>query len=267
MKNTMANTEVDLRFQAASNIVADAAELALSMQPAPGKPQASLKGRQDYVTEADQAVEKFVTERLQALFPQDSVLGEEKGGGIGAQYQWVIDPIDGTSNFARGRNRWCISLGLMKENTPVAGIINAPALREIFTAQLGQGAFLNNRPINASKTSTMNEAMVEIGWSPYVPEGWFQERMSSMLSLGAMPRSLGSGALALADVACGRSDGYLEHTIFLWDVAAALILLKEAGADVSPFIKMGGTTQPTTILASAPSVSSILSQSFNVKMT
>lgn len=268
MKNNSYGAEIDLRFYAARSIITDAAHLALSMQPSPGKPQAALKGKQDYVTEADKTVERIVTTRLRALFPYDSVLGEENGAHSNkGHYQWVIDPIDGTSNFARGRNRWCISLGLLKGDTPVAGIIHAPALNEVFTAQRGKGAFLNDRPISASKTTSMDEAMVEIGWSPYVPEGWFQRRMTSLLSQGVMPRSLGSGALALADVACGRSDGYLEHTIFLWDVAAALVLLHEAGAQVSPFIDMGGKDRPTTILASTPSLSPILSESFNVKIT
>ncbi|MXV44478.1 inositol monophosphatase [Saccharibacter sp. 17.LH.SD] len=256
-----------VRFQAARSLVADAAKKALAMQPAPGKPQASLKGHQDYVTEADKAVELFVTQELNGLFPDDSVLGEEQGGNITGRFRWVIDPIDGTSNYARGRNRWCISLGLFDGDTPVAGIIHAPALGEVFTAQKGQGAFLNGRPIKASQTHNMKEAMVEIGWSPYVPEGWFQEKMTALLDLGAMPRSLGSGALALADVACGRSDGYLEKVIFLWDVSAALVILKEAGAVVSPYLEMGGASKPQTILACAPHTALPLSHAFKVDLS
>lgn len=253
------DTAIDLRFHAARDIIGEAAELARRMQPAPGKPIAELKGRQDYVTEADRAVETFVNKRLSALFPEDAFLGEEHGETSTGLFRWVIDPIDGTSNYARGRNRWCISLGLMYQDTPVAGIINAPSLRECFTARTGKGAFLNGTPIQAAKTDKMEEAMIELGWSPYVPEGWYQQKIQSLLEKGVMPRSLGSGALALADVACGRSDGYHEFVIFLWDVAAALVLLQEAGARVSPFLKMGGLTQRTTILASAPMIASTLS--------
>lgn len=257
---------LDLRFQCARSLIDEAASLALSLRPAPGKAQAKLKGKQDYVTKADHAVEDFIRRRLGTLFPEDSVLGEEEGGDTKSMYQWVVDPIDGTSNFARGRHRWCISLALLVHQKPVIGMIHAPALGDVFTAQDGKGAFLNNHPIKASQTSSMDEAMVEVGWSPYVPKNWFEERMSRLLQLGTMPRSLGSGALALADVACGRSDGYLEKVIFLWDVAAALVLLKEAGAHVSPFIEMGGASQPTTILASAPQISSILSQQFGIEL-
>lgn len=260
------DTAIDIRFHAACSIIKEAAALALNMQPAPGKPAADLKGHQDYVTEADRTVEQFVTARLGALFPEDAFLGEEHGGSSSGLFRWVIDPIDGTSNYARGRNRWCISLGLMHRNVPVAGIIEAPAIRESFTARKGKGAFLNGVPIKASTTDKMNEAMVEIGWSPYVPEGWYPEKMQALLHKGVMPRSLGSGALALADVACGRSDGYHEYVIFLWDVAAALVLLDEAGAHVSPFLKMGGLTQRTTILACAPLVAATLSKTLGVTL-
>lgn len=263
-ETTIFDKAVDLRFHAAHSIIRKAASLAQKMQPSPGKPIAELKGHQDYVTEADRAVEKFITTHLAALFPEDAFLGEEHGSISTGLFRWVIDPIDGTSNYARGRNRWCISLGIMYQNTPVAGIIIAPSLGETFTAIKGKGAFLNDRPIRASTTSTMKEAMVEIGWSPYVPEGWYPNKMQTLLNEGIMPRSLGSGALALADVACGRSDGYHEFVIFLWDVAAALVLLEETGACVSPFLKMGGLTQRTTILAGAPMIANTLSDILGV---
>lgn len=253
------DTAIDIRFHTARTIIKEAAILARKMQPAPGKPVAELKGRQDYVTEADRTVEQFVNKRLSALFPDDAFLGEEHGETSTGLFRWVIDPIDGTSNYARGRNRWCISLGLMYQDTPVAGIIEAPSLNECFTARTGKGAYLNNKPIHAARTDNMEEAMIELGWSPYVPDGWYQQKIQALLEKGVMPRSLGSGALALADVACGRSDGYHEFVIFLWDVAAALVLLQEAGACVSPFLKMGGLTQRTTILASAPLLGRTLS--------
>ncbi|UMM63264.1 inositol monophosphatase family protein [Aristophania vespae] len=258
--------EISLRFYAAKAIIEEAASLALSMRPSPGGPSATLKGRQDYVTEADRAVELMVYNRLSTLFPDDGFIGEERGEQAQGTYRWVLDPIDGTSNYARGRNRWCISLGLMKNNLPVAGIINAPALKEIFTAIRGEGAFLNGKPIYAAKTKNLDESMVEIGWSPFVPLEWWQEKTTAILNLGSMPRSLGSGALALADVACGRSDGYLEKVIYIWDVAAALVILEEADARISPFIKMGGIEKRTTILATAPNIASQLSKALGVEL-
>ncbi|MDF7674818.1 inositol monophosphatase [Acetobacteraceae bacterium ESL0709] len=268
MKNSQITEEMEIsrRFYVAKSLLEEAALLALAMRPAPGGPSATLKGRQDYVTEADRAVESMIYQRLAKLFPEDGFIGEEHGEQAQGLYQWVLDPIDGTSNFARGRNRWCISLGLMKNKHPVAGIINAPALKEIFTAIEGKGAFLNDTPIRAAKSHVMDEAMVEIGWSPFVPLEWWQEKTTALLNLGGMPRSLGSGALALADVACGRSDGYLEKVIYIWDVAAALVILKEAEACVSPFIEMGGLKEKTIILATAPGVASELSQAFGIEL-
>ncbi|QDH17708.1 inositol monophosphatase family protein [Swingsia samuiensis] len=256
---------IAVRLEAARSVVSDAAALALSMRPPPGGPTGTLKGRQDYLTEADGAVEALVSQRIQELFPEDGFQGEEGGLTRQGRFRWVIDPIDGTSNFARGRDRWCVSLGLLEQDTPVAGVINAPALQEVFTARKGYGAFLNGKRIQASPISNPQESMIEMGWSSRVSTELFQEKINAIMSLGAMPRSGGSGALALADVACGRSDGYLEIVIQLWDVAAALIILEEAGARTSPFLQTGGLTGGATILAAAPGISEALSQAVNVK--
>lgn len=266
MTDPVQHDPIALRLEAARSIVRDAAALALSMRPAPGGPSGTMKGRQDYLTEADGAVEALVSQRIQALFPEDGFQGEEEGVTRQGQYRWVVDPIDGTSNFARGRDRWCVSLGLLEGDTPVAGIIDAPALGEIFTAQRGRGAFLNGKPIKAAPTQDTAEAMIEMGWSCRVPQPVFEEKISAIVGLGAMPRSGGSGALALADVACGRSDGYLEIVIRLWDVAAALVLLEEAGASVSPFLQTGGLTGGATILATAPGIAQTVSKAVNVPL-
>ncbi|EHH69446.1 inositol monophosphatase family protein [Gluconobacter morbifer] len=257
---------VAVRLEAARSVVRDAAALALSMRPAPGGPTGTLKGRQDYLTEADGAVEALISARIQELFPDDGFQGEENGTTRQGRFRWVVDPIDGTSNFARGRDRWCVSLGLLDGDTPVAGIIDAPALQEVFTARKGHGAFLNGKRIKASPIANPQEAMVEMGWSARVPKGIFEEKIAAIMAMGAMPRSGGSGALALTDVACGRSDGYLEIVIQLWDVAAALIILDEAGAAVSPFLQSGGLTGGATILAAAPALAPILSQAFGVEI-
>ena len=257
---------IAVRLEAARSVVRDAAELALSLRPAPGGPSGTLKGRQDYLTEADGAVEALVSRRIQELFPEDGFQGEENGTTRQGRFRWVVDPIDGTSNYARGRDRWCVSLGLLEGDEPVAGVIEAPALGEVFTASKGKGAFLNGKPIKASPITNTQEAMIEMGWSSRVPAETFNEKIAAIMALGAMPRSGGSGALALADVACGRSDGYLEIVIQLWDVAAALAILAESGAAVSPFLQTGGLTGGATILAAAPGVAKALSAAVNVEI-
>ncbi|NVN42154.1 inositol monophosphatase family protein, partial [Ameyamaea chiangmaiensis] len=218
----MPSPAIARRLEVARAVVSDAARLALSMRPAPGGPQATLKNAQDWLTEADGAVEAMISARMQALFPEDGFEGEEGGRTRTGGLRWVVDPIDGTSNFARGRNRWCVSLGLLDGDEPVAGVIEAPALNEVYTAQSGAGAFLNGRPIRASDVADTRTAMIEMGWSSRVPTDTFMDKMGAIMALGAMPRSGGSGALALADVASGRLDGYIEIVINLWDVAGAL---------------------------------------------
>ncbi|MFT8807726.1 inositol monophosphatase family protein [Gluconobacter sp.] len=257
---------IAVRLEAARSVVRDAARLALSQRPAPGGPTGTLKGRQDYLTEADGAVEALVSRRIQELFPEDGFQGEENGTTRQGRFRWVVDPIDGTSNYARGRDRWCVSLGLLEGDEPVAGVIEAPALGEVFTAQKGKGAFLNGTPIKASPITNTQEAMIEMGWSARVTAETFNQKIAAIMALGAMPRSGGSGALALADVACGRSDGYLEIVIQLWDVAAALVILGESGASVSPFLQTGGLTGGATILAAAPGIAPALSAAVDVEI-
>ena len=148
----------------------------------------------------------------------------------------------------------------------MAGVIDAPALGEVYTALRGHGAFLNGRPIQASSVADPTRAMIEMGWSGRVPKPVFMDKMDAIMELGAMPRSGGCGALALADVASGRLDGYIEIVINLWDVAAALPLLMEAGARVSPFLRDGGLTGGATILAANPHIADQLAQAVAIPL-
>lgn len=256
--------DISSRFEAAQAIVAEAAALAMRMRPPSGGPAATQKSAQDWLTEADGAVETLIADRIGALFPDDGFMGEESGRTREGALRWVVDPIDGTSNYARGRNRWCVSLGLLQNNRPVAGILAAPALGETYAALRGAGATLNGRPIAVSPLTDPARAMVEVGWSPKVSRADFIATTDRVMALGAMPRSGGSGALALADVACGRLDGYIELYINLWDVAAALVILSEAGAMVSPFLRDGGLEGGIPILAAAPGVAMVLSDAARI---
>ena len=242
------------RLDAAQSICAEAAALALRLQPPPGAPQATEKGAQDWLTEADGAVERLIRDRLRESFPEDGFLGEEEGDAGNGALRWVADPIDGTSNFARGRPRWCVSLGLIGEGRALAGVLNAPCLGETFAARAGGGATLNGRPIRVSGATDMARAMVEIGWSPRSDTDAFHALNRRVMAAGAMLRAAGSGALALADVACGRLDGYCELHIRLWDVAAGLAILAESGAIVSDFLAATGPTTGDEILAATPAL-------------
>lgn len=251
--------ELDRRFKAAKHIVHKAAEIALELRPSPGGPQGSLKHVQDWVTAADSKIESFISQEIKDLFPEDGFQGEEKGETRTGSLRWVVDPIDGTSNYARGRDRWCLSLALMHNDEPLLGIIEAPCTQEFYTARLGHGAFLNNAPISVSDVKDPKISMIELGWSHVSVKEEFLYYADKILSTGAMIRTIGSGTLSLVDVATGRLDGHFEMKINLWDVAAALVLLKEAGAVVSPFLKTGGLYKPTPILASSPGLAKLLS--------
>jgi myo-inositol-1(or 4)-monophosphatase len=247
------------RLATAVRLATEAGALALRMRPPPGAPSARLKGAQDWLTEADGAVERLLSERLARAYPQDGFQGEEGGRARSGRLRWIVDPIDGTANFMRGGRRFCVSLGCLDGDAPVIGVIIAPALNETFAARRGGGATLNGVPIRAADTTELARSAVELGWSKRRPHHAFLALADRIIAAGAMPRLSGSGALGLADVAAGRTDAYVELHINLWDVAAALTILTEAGATVSPFMAGGGGVAGNPILAAAPGVATALS--------
>ena len=251
-------TALQRRFDVARDACARAAALAMSMQPPPGIGAGTLKGAQDWLTEADGAVERFLSEAMLAAFPEDGFQGEEEGAARTGKLRWVVDPIDGTSNFAHGGMRWTVSLGLIEDRTPLLGVLAAPRLGATYAACAGQGATLNDAPIRAAGTTDLSRAIVECGWSPRRPTSDYVALCGRVMEAGAMMRSGGSGALGLAEVAAGHLDAYVEMHINLWDVAAALAVLAEAGAVVSGFMDGAGPTQGAPILAAAPGIAEAL---------
>jgi myo-inositol-1(or 4)-monophosphatase len=247
------------RLDTALSLATEAAALALRMRPPRGASSARLKGAQDWLTKADGAVEQLLSERLARAYPADGFLGEEGGRARSGRLRWVVDPIDGTANFMRGGTRFCVSLGCLDGETPVIGVIVAPALAETFAARRGAGATLNGIPIHAAETAALSRATIELGWSQRRPSEAFLALTDRIIAAGAMPRLNGSGALGLADVAAGRTDGYVELHINLWDVAAALTILTEAGATVSDFMAGDGPAMGNAILAAAPGIAQALS--------
>jgi myo-inositol-1(or 4)-monophosphatase len=246
---------LDERFETALALAAEAGALAMKMR---ASVLPSLKGPQDWVTDADRAVERFLSERLADAFPADGFQGEEGGVARGGSLRWVVDPIDGTANYMRGRPRFCVSIACLEDRTPLIGVIVAPVLGETYGARRGGGAFLNGAPIRASDTAALDRAVVEVGWSHRRPNSDFVALCERLLAHGATLRLGGSGALGLADVAAGRSDAYVELHINLWDVAAGLALLAEAGACVNPFLEGDGPRAGNPILACAPGLADAL---------
>ena len=251
-------TALATRLETAIALATQAGQMALRLRPPPGAAVATLKGAQDWLTEADGAVENFLSDALAAAYPTDGFQGEETGKARAGKLRWVVDPIDGTANYARGAARFCISLGLLDGDSPVLGVIVAPALGEIFAARQGHGATLNGTRIQAAATQELSRAQVEVGWSLRRPNAAFQQVCNRVQAVGAALRMGGSGALGLADVAAGRIDAYTELHINLWDVAAALCILAEAGAYTSAFMHPMVDTDGAPILACAPALAAPL---------
>jgi len=194
-----------------------------------------LKGEYDLVTEADRASERLIVERLRTHFPTHSIVAEE-GGGIenSSEYRWYVDPLDGTTNFAHGFPVYNVTLGLERNGEMIAGVVYDPSRDELFAAEKGGGAHLNNRRIRVSATASLDDALVATGF----PSRKRHQNVNvhfyyqlAMVSHGV--RRAGAAALDLAYVASGRLDAFWEFGLNPWDIAAGMLLVTEAGGRCS----------------------------------
>jgi myo-inositol-1(or 4)-monophosphatase len=249
----MTPAERDLRYYAALGLAAEASHLALGYFNRRESLGTTMKGAQDWLTVADGKVEDFLRQRLSQLFPNDSVIGEE-GGGRASDAVWILDPIDGTANFARGDRNWCISIGFLAKRVPEIGVVSAPALGEVYAARRGAGATLNGQPIKVSGGADITRAHVELGWSTRIPAERYIATIARGYAAGASIKRSGSGALGLCHVANGRTDAYAELHINAWDVAAGMVIASEAGAALNDFFAGDGITKGNPILCCTPAL-------------
>jgi myo-inositol-1(or 4)-monophosphatase len=227
--------ELSRRLDAVAPLAREAASLAARLR-ASGMAETKMKGAQDFLTEADGATEHFLREELGRLFPGEPVLGEEQGGEVPQDGPlWILDPIDGTSNFARGGDRWCVSIGLALDGRAVLGAVARHAPAELVLGARGCGATLDGRPIRAAATEDFARATVEVGWSLRRPAPEFIALAGRIMAQGAGVRSSGSGTLGLVETALGRLDGYIELHINSWDACGALAIAREAGCWTNDF--------------------------------
>lgn len=256
---TLTNEDIARRESFLRDLLASAGTLALDgFRQQEGRP-IDMKGPQDYLTETDSAVETHIRARLSEAFPEDGFLGEETGGTPGDQ-AWVVDPIDGTANFARAIPHFCISIAFVAGGeVQLGGIVN-PALDETYLARLGQGATRNGQPIHVSATTDIAATSFEMGWSNRRPLASYVSAQRELFEAGSNVRRGASGALGLAYVADGRSDGYAELHMNPWDCLAGLLLVREAGGVTGPFLASDGLAQGGSVLAATPGVADILSQ-------
>lgn len=197
-----------------------------------------LKGKASLVTYVDKEAEKLIVVRLRRLLPEAGFITEEgTAGERGEQYKWVIDPLDGTTNFIHGIFPHSVSIALTKDNVPVVGVVYEIGQDELFSAWKDGGAYLNGKPISVSVSSKHEDVLLATGFPYYNFEklnAYLNVLEFFMIETRGM-RRMGSAAVDLAYVACGRFDGFFEHALHAWDVAAGVLLVQEAGGKVTDF--------------------------------
>ncbi len=198
----------------------------------------SEKRPHDYVTDIDQQAERDIVAIIRKTYPNHGIIGEEGAEVQGDEYTWIIDPLDGTRNFIHGVPHFAVSIAVMRKGRIEQGVIYDPVRQELFTASRGKGAQLNDRRIRVSKRTIPDQCLLATG-SPHTTssdeKSAYMDSLLSVLETCKDIRRGGSAALDLAYVACGRFDGFWEMGLKIWDIAAGVLLIKEAGGLVSDF--------------------------------
>jgi myo-inositol-1(or 4)-monophosphatase len=223
----------------------------------------------DFVSEVDHAAEQAIIDTLLTAYPQHAILAEESGQAGDSEFQWIIDPLDGTTNFLHGFPQYAISIALVVKGQLDQAVVYDPTRNELFTASKGAGAFLNDRRIRVSKRVKLAEALIGTGF-PYrdfthldAYTGMFRDLVQKTSGL----RRPGSAAIDLAWVAAGRTDGFFEIGLNPWDIAAGCLLIKEAGGLVSDFTGEDGYLKSGHIVAGSPKVFAQLLQTLQPHLT
>jgi len=216
------------------------------------------KGVNDFVSEVDKKAEEQIIYLLKKAYPEHSILGEESGQHYveGSDYEWIIDPLDGTTNYLYGIPHYAVSIALLYKGRLKVGVVFDPIKDEMFSAARGEGARVNNRRLRVSGRTSLDSALLTTGF-PYKPDQdvpLFIKTLEALLPNTAGIRRPGSASLDLAYVAAGRFDGFWEFKLNSWDIAAGVLIVQEAGGLVGDLV--GGNSHMTTgdILAASPKV-------------
>ncbi len=203
------------------------------------KVQITEKSPNDYVTEVDQQCEREIIGIIRKAYPEHGIIGEESGETAGNDYTWIIDPIDGTRNFIHGFPHFAVSIAIRYRDKIEHGVIYDPIRQELFSATRGKGAHLNDRRIRVGQHTKLEECLLGTGFpfrhsKPLIDA--YTDTLRAILPLSGDVRRAGAATLDLAYVACGRLDGFWEMGLKIWDIAAGVLLVKEAGGLVCDFV-------------------------------
>lgn len=257
--------DLDRRQELGRIVAREAGLMAADYQRDPDALVIDQKGPQDWVTAADREVETLIRSRLVASFPNDTVLGEEGGGEI-TDAMWVVDPIDGTTNFLRGLPEYAVSIAFVADGVTELGFIAVPALDHLYEARRGAGATRNGQPISTSDVARMDRALVTVGFDPKDGVPHFVERLRRILDAGAAFRRFGAATIGLAAVASGSVDAFWQTRLNPWDVLAGLLLVREAGGRTNDFLANDGLRNGNPTLASAPKIASEIARLVDVDL-
>ena len=249
----MNDADLELRLRFGQAIAVEAGQQAKEQYLRRHELKIESKGVQNFVSEADRLCEQTISGAIAAAFPNDSIIGEEHGVlDRGKEALWVIDPIDGTTNFLRGLPLWCVSIAVVSDNEPVAGIIYNPVMGELHSARRGGGAWLNGAPIQVSSVTSLEQARIGLAFSYRRNLEQHVRVVSACFEANCEFTRLGSSALGMAYSADGRLDGFWASHAYAWDVAAGIIIMREAGGWVSDFMADDGLINGNSILAAPP---------------
>lgn len=227
------NNPLTDRLDFAKETARDAGSLAMRFFAAVGDLIIEQKGAQDLVSNADRDVEVFIRGAIATSFPDDGIVGEEFDNVASSSgYTWVIDPIDGTANFVTAIPQWCVILACVHEDQTKIGAIYEPGADEMFSAMIGNGAFLNDKPISVSATTGLNHGNLGVGMNGRTETGSVVRFINELANRGGIFFRNASGGLMLAYVAAGRLIGYAEPHMNAWDCLAGQLLIAEAGGRV-----------------------------------
>jgi myo-inositol-1(or 4)-monophosphatase len=223
-----------------------------------GALEVKAKNKNDFVTQVDRAAEQAIIGVIHAAYPDHSILAEESGDtpGARAEHRWVIDPLDGTTNYIHGFPQYCVSIALEHRGVPTHGVVYDPGKNELFTASRGRGAFLDDRRMRVSKCTRLQDALVGTGF-PYKEVSrldLYMHQLRTMMTSSAGVRRAGAAALDLAYVAAGRLDAFWEMGLSRWDMAAGALLIQEAGGMVADLQGGADFLDRGEIVAATPKV-------------